>query len=78
MNVAEMRILRWMRGKTRRDKFRNERIHKMIEVTPIEEKMREFITMVWSYTKKTNKCSLLGRVMLSTWRVMQEDEGDQN
>ena len=30
-----------MCGKTRRDKVRNERIRKMIEVAPIEEKMRE-------------------------------------
>ena len=55
MNAAEMRMLKWMCGKTRRDKIRNERIRKMIEVAPIEEKM-----------------------MLSTLRVMLEDEGDQN
>ena len=30
-----------MSGKTRRDKVRNERIRKMIEVAPIEEKIRE-------------------------------------
>ena len=30
-----------MCGKIRRDKIRNERICKMIEVAPIEEKMRE-------------------------------------
>ena len=30
-----------MCGKTMKDKIRNERIHKMIEAAPIEEKMRE-------------------------------------
>ena len=39
MNVAEMRMLRWMCGKTGRYKIRNERIRKMIEVAPIEEKI---------------------------------------
>ena len=39
MNVAGMRMLRWMRSKTRRDKIKNGQIHKMIEVAPIEEKI---------------------------------------
>ena len=36
-----MRMLRWMCGKTMRDKVRNKQIRKIIEVAPIEEKMRE-------------------------------------
>ena len=34
-------MLRWMCGKTRRNKIRNERIHKIIEITLIKEKIRE-------------------------------------
>ena len=41
MNIAKMRMLRWMCGKTMRDKIRNEWICKMMEIAPIEEKMRE-------------------------------------
>ena len=40
MNV-EMWMLTWMCGKTRRDKIMNERIRKKIEITSIEEKIRE-------------------------------------
>jgi len=39
MSVAEMRMLRWMCGNTRRDKVRNEDIHTKIVVALIEEKM---------------------------------------
>ena len=41
MNVAEMRMLRWMCGKTWRDRVMNECIHKMLEIVPIGDKMRE-------------------------------------
>ena len=41
MIVAEMCMLRWMCGNTRRDKVRNEDIRTKIGVPSIEEKMRE-------------------------------------
>ena len=41
ISVAEMRILRWMCGKTRMDKVRNEDIRSLVGVAPVEDKMRE-------------------------------------
>jgi len=38
MSIAEMRMLRWMCGNTRRDKVRNEDIRTKIGVASIEEK----------------------------------------
>ena len=41
VGVAEMRMLRWMCGKTRQDKIRNGAIRERVGVTPIVEKMVE-------------------------------------
>ncbi|KAL6503731.1 hypothetical protein OROGR_025654 [Orobanche gracilis] len=41
MSVAEMRMLRWMCGHTRKDRARNEIIRTKVGVTCIEKKMRE-------------------------------------
>ncbi|KAL4179182.1 hypothetical protein AMTRI_Chr13g118790 [Amborella trichopoda] len=41
MGIAEMRILRWMSGKTRRDRIRNDSIQENLGVTPTGNKMRE-------------------------------------
>lgn len=38
MNVAEMRMLRWMCGHTRKDKIRNEIMRKKLGVVPIEDR----------------------------------------
>ena len=41
MSAAEMTMLRWMCGKTRKDRVRNKDIRKMVGVTPIQDKLRE-------------------------------------
>ncbi|KAL6564528.1 hypothetical protein OROMI_015978 [Orobanche minor] len=41
MNVAEMRMLRWMCGHTKKDRLRNEVIREKVRVASIEDKMME-------------------------------------
>eukprot|EP00795_Rhopilema_esculentum_P004975 gene4975-21319_t len=41
MNVAEMRMLRWVYGGTRRDKIRNEMMRKTVKVAEISSKREE-------------------------------------
>ena len=41
MSVTEMRMIRWMCGKTRKDKMRNEHIRGLVGVAPIQDKIRE-------------------------------------
>ena len=39
LGVAEMRMLRWMCGHTRKDRIRNDDIRDRVGVAPIEEKL---------------------------------------
>ena len=39
ISVAEMRMLRWICGHTRRDRIRNDDIRERVGVAPIEEKL---------------------------------------
>ncbi|KAG2657909.1 hypothetical protein PVAP13_1KG160105 [Panicum virgatum] len=42
LSVAEMRMLRWLCGHTRRDRVRNEDIRDRVGVSPIEEKLIQY------------------------------------
>ena len=39
LSIAEMRMLRWLCGHTRRDRVRNKIIHDRVGVAPIEEEL---------------------------------------
>jgi hypothetical protein len=39
MSVAEMQMLRWICGHTRKDRIRNDDIRDKLGITPIEEKL---------------------------------------
>ena len=39
-NAAELRMIRWMSGKTRSERANNESICEMVEVEPVEHEVR--------------------------------------
>ena len=41
MSIAQIRMLRWMCGKVRKDRIRNGNVHDMVGVAPIDDKLRE-------------------------------------
>ena len=70
MDIAEMKMLRWVQGVTRWDKIRNEEIQKRMKVTQIHRKIQEkrlgWYGHVWQrkldhVTKQVLKMEILGR-----------------
>ena len=52
LSVAEMRILRWSCGHTRRDRVRNEVIRDRVGVAPIEEKLTQHRLRWFGYVQR--------------------------
>ena len=77
MSVAEMCMLRWMCGNTRRDKVRNEDIRTKIGVASIEEKMRENRLRWFGHVRRRPTDALVRRVAQGakkTWmEVIRQD-----
>jgi hypothetical protein len=52
LSVAEMRMLRWFCGHTRRDRVRNEEIRDRVGVAPIEEKLIQHRLRWFGYVQR--------------------------
>ncbi|KAH1202990.1 RNA-directed DNA polymerase from mobile element jockey [Glycine max] len=62
VGVAEMRMLRWMCGKTRQDKIKNEAIRERVGVAPIVEKMVENRLRWFGHVERRPVDSVMRRV----------------
>ncbi|RXH77425.1 hypothetical protein DVH24_023699 [Malus domestica] len=59
MGVAEMRMLPWMCGHTRKDKIRNEVIQGKVGVAEIERKMRKLVTVLEKLWRRQFELTML-------------------
>lgn len=63
MEVAEMRMIRWMLGVTRRDRIKNERIRGTAKVTRVGNKMQERRLQWYGHCKRRDE-EWIGRRMM--------------
>ncbi|KAL5184476.1 LINE-1 retrotransposable element ORF2 protein [Glycine soja] len=75
VGVAEMRMLRWMCGKTRQDKIRNEAIRERVGVAPIVEKMVENRLRWFGHVERRPVDSVMRRVDQMERRQTIRDRG---
>ncbi|KAH1220391.1 LINE-1 retrotransposable element ORF2 protein [Glycine max] len=75
VGVAEMKMLRWMCGKTRQDKIRNETIRERVGVAPIVEKMVENRLRWFGHVERRPADSVVRRVDQMERRQTIRDRG---
>ncbi|XP_070036548.1 uncharacterized protein [Nicotiana tomentosiformis] len=61
MKVAEMRMLRWMCGHTRKDRIRNEIIRDKVGVAYVEDKLRESRLRWFKHVRRRDMDALMRR-----------------
>ena len=70
MTVAEMKIFRWMCGKTRRDRIKNEEIRNKSGVSSIVDKMRECRLRWFGHVQKRLKDAPVRKIKNLNIRVL--------
>ncbi|KAL6494468.1 hypothetical protein OROGR_031268 [Orobanche gracilis] len=73
MNVAEIRMLRWMCGHTKKDRLRNEVIREKVRVASIEDKMMENRLRWFGHVRRRPVDAPLRR--LESWRTINIVKG---
>ena len=63
IHVAEMKMLRWPLGVTRKDKIRNEEIHSRMRTADVRLKMRESRLRWWGHVHRREEDHLTRRVL---------------
>ena len=76
MEVAEMKMLRFAMGVTRKDKIRNEYIRDTVKVERLGMKMRE-VKLRWHGHVMRKDEEHVGRKMMKSSYRKREEEGDQ-
>ena len=77
MEVAEMKMLRFATGVTRKDKIRNEHIRSTVKVERLRMKMREGRLSWYGHVMKRDQ-EYVGRKMMEIWSYRERGkEGDQ-
>ena len=64
MNVTKIRMLRWMCGKSMRDRIRNEHIREMVGIPSTKDKVRENRLRWFGYIHRRKDASLFLMEML--------------
>jgi hypothetical protein len=64
LSVADMRILRWCCGCTRKDRIRNENIWDMVGVAPIEKKLIQYRLRWFGHVQRRPPEALVTSVVL--------------
>ena len=75
--MSELRILRWITGKTQKDMISNEEIRLKIRVAPIDEKMRESCLKWFGHVQKRVINTLMRKSELIQVEKQKKLEEDQ-